>query len=120
MRLRRQAAAKLKVRWRGREGAVSRRVRIPAPPAVPQNRRPHVGKALRRETRHDRLTTNGVFRRLHTTLGNIERMVKRCRVPPRVPVATARPTAAKSSGTPAASNAAGSPPPDGCLDARQR
>ncbi|WP_447713444.1 hypothetical protein [Methylobacterium brachiatum] len=63
-------------------------------------------KALRREAEHDRLTTYEVFGRLHTTLGDIKRMVKRCRVQPKAPTSTGRlATPAGSSETQVASNA---------------
>lgn len=62
-------------------------------------------KASRRGAEHDRLTTYEILGRLHTTLGDIKRTVRRCRVRPGMHIPTGKPAPpAGSSEALAASN----------------
>jgi hypothetical protein len=58
-------------------------------------------KSLRREATRDRLETYDLFGRQQTTLGDIKRMIKRCRDRPKAPGSTSpEKTTDGSSGTP--------------------
>ena len=58
-------------------------------------------KSLRREAGRDRLVTYELFGRIHTTLGDIKRMARKCLVQPRERASTTRTrTTGGSSATP--------------------